>query len=111
MVSYKALNTTKKWISFYICYGFGDGDGLQGWATIKRTVANARHGVWDCDRLQGRATIKRTAANARHGLGYGDGQQGAATIVFANRFISEIYFLNGRKVVTLILQKTKNGKI
>ena len=33
------------------------------------------------------------------------------TIVFANRFISEIYFLNGRKVVTLILQKTKNGKI
>ena len=31
--------------------------------------------------------------------------------VFANRFISEIYFLNGRKVVTLILQKTKNGKI
>ena len=31
--------------------------------------------------------------------------------VFANRFISEIYFLNGRKVVTWILQKTKNGKI
>ena len=29
------------------------------------------------------------------------------TFVFANRFISEIYFLNGRKVVTLILQKTK----
>ena len=39
------------------------------------------------------------------------GEKAAASFVFANRFISEIYFLNGRKVVTLILQKTKNGKI
>lgn len=30
-----------------------------------------------------------------------------SAIVFANRFISEIYFLNGRKVVTWILQRTK----
>ena len=42
----------------------------------KRTVANARNGVGDGDGLQGGATIKRKAANARHGVGDGNGLQG-----------------------------------
>ena len=53
MVSYKALNTK-----------------------LKRTVANARHGVGDGDGLQGVALLKRTFANAGHGVGDGDGLQG-----------------------------------
>ena len=32
-------------------------------------------------------------------------------IVFANRFISTIYVLNGRKVMTCILKKLKKKKI
>ena len=65
-------------------HGIGDGDGLQGLATLKRTAANARHGIGDGDRLQGLATSKRTVANARHGVGDGDGLQFAQT-VFASR--------------------------
>ena len=32
-------------------------------------------------------------------------------VVFANRFISTIYVLNGRKVMTCILKKLKKKKI
>ena len=100
-----------KWIPFDICYWLWDGDGLQGWATIKRTVANTGHRVGDGDGLQGVATIKRTVANAGYGVGDGDGLQGKAIIVFANYFISAIYKLNGRKVVTWILNRLKKMKI
>ena len=43
----------------------------------------------------------------------GDGDRGKAgtRIVFANRFISTIYVLNGRKVMTCILKKLKKKKI
>ena len=60
---------TLKRIAANARHGVGDGDGLQGWATIKRTVANAGHGVGDGDGLQGWAILKRTVANARHGVG------------------------------------------
>ena len=50
-----------------------DKDGLQGPATIKRMVANARHGVGDRDGLQGIAKLKRTVANAGYGVGDSDG--------------------------------------
>ena len=43
---------------------------------MKRTAANAGHGVGDGDGLQGIATKKRTVANAGHGVGDGDGLQG-----------------------------------
>ena len=61
-----------------VCFA-RDKDGLQGIATRKRGVANARHGVGDGDGLQGFATIKRKAANARYRVGDGDGLQGFAT--------------------------------
>ena len=48
--------TISKWIPFDICYRLRDGDGLQGFAILKRTVANAGHGVRDGDGLQGFAT-------------------------------------------------------
>ena len=84
---------------------------MQGIATQKHTVANAGQGVGDGDGLQGWAQLKRIFANAGHGVGDGDGLQGWATKVFATHCISIDFVLNGRKVVTLILQKTKNGKI
>lgn len=57
------------------------------------------------------ATSKSGEAYFLNRVGNLDAGEIGAILVFANRFISEIYFLNGRKVVTLILQKTKNGKI
>ena len=36
---------------------------------IKRTIANASHRVGDGDGMQGFATQKRTEVNARHGVG------------------------------------------
>jgi hypothetical protein len=45
--------TIWKWIPFDIYYRLGDGDGLQGIATLKRCGANARHGVGDGDGMQG----------------------------------------------------------
>ena len=35
-----SCRTSWKWIPFDIYYRLGDGDGLQGCATAKRTVAN-----------------------------------------------------------------------
>jgi hypothetical protein len=46
------------------------------------------------------ATIESAISNVYHTAGNGDRSQADAKKVFANRFISEIYFLNGRKVVT-----------
>ena len=57
-----------------------DNDGLQGWATRKRKVANAGHGVGNGDGLQGWAPTKRLVANAGHGVGDGDGLQGFAIL-------------------------------
>ena len=57
------------------------------------------------------ATIESIITDGSHAIGDVDRNKTITAVVFANRFISEIYFLNGRKVVTLILQKTKNGKI
>ena len=42
-----SCRTSWKWIPFDIYYRLGDGDGLQGWAMLKRAVANAGHGVGD----------------------------------------------------------------
>ena len=75
-----SCRTSWKWISFNNCHRLGDGDGLQGSATKKRHVANARHGLGDGDGLQGFATIKHIVANAGHGVGDDDGLQGFATI-------------------------------
>ena len=73
--------TFNKWISFNNCHRLGDGDGMQGLATTKRSVANARHGVGDGDGLQGFAIRKRTAFNIRHRVGDGDGLQGCTATV------------------------------
>ena len=61
-----------------------DNDGMQGWATRKRTVANARHGVGD-----------------------GDGLQGIATTVSIIGWLSILYALNGRNVTIWILFRYK----
>ena len=55
-----------------------DNDGMQGWAIIKRTVANAGHGVGDGNGMQEFATTKRPVANTGHRVGDGDGLQGWA---------------------------------
>ena len=70
-----SCRTSWKWIPFDIYYRLGDGDGLQGWAMLKRAVANAGHGVGD-----------------------GDGLQGFAPPVFIFSYYSIFYVLNDRKV-------------
>ena len=55
--------------------------------------------------------MERIPSDGRHAVGDGDGSQAAAAMVFANRFISTIYVLNGRKVMTCILKKLKKKKI
>ena len=59
-----SCRTMSKWIPFDICYRVRDGDGLQGRAKLKRTGANAGHGVGDGDGLQGFAPRKRIVTNA-----------------------------------------------
>lgn len=56
-------------------------------------------------------TCKWISSHLDNAVWYVDSGKRFADFVFANRFISEIYFLNGRKVVTWIPQKTKNGEI
>ena len=62
-----------------------------------------RHTIGDGDGGQAGATLERTTSYARHTIGDGDGGQTRATLVFASRFISMTYSLNGRKVATWIL--------
>ena len=79
-------------------------------ATRERTTSNACHAVGDngvltasykfvsrsfddCITIIARVVFWISALND-------DGGKAGATRVFANRFISEIYFLNGRKVMT-----------
>ena len=58
-----------------------------------------------------RATLEGTISYARYRVRNGDALKRFAATVFANRFISEICFLNGRKVMTCILKKLKKEKI
>ena len=77
-----------------------DGDGCKTFTTTKSITSNARHAVRDGDRLKVAATFKGILFNARHVFRDNDRLKAGTIPVFANHFISEIYVLNGRKVVT-----------
>ncbi len=80
-----------------------DGDACQAAAEIERIISNACDAVRDGNACQSCAVTERIFSNACYAIANCDACQSCAVIVFANRFISEIYFLNGRKVMTQIL--------
>ena len=61
---------------------------------------NRRHGIRQSDRSQTATATESLFPDAPHGFGNVDGGQATTVLVFANRFISIVYALNGRKVIT-----------
>jgi hypothetical protein len=57
------------------------------------------------------AIFKRRTSNTRHGVTNGNGGQTATTIEFATNCISVDFILNGRKVLSMIMEMTKKMKI
>ena len=88
-----------------------DGHGGKAAAIRESIVADGGDAVGDGHR--GKAAATRESRPADGGDAVGDGHRGkaAATRAFTNRFISVIYVLNGRKVMTCILKKLKKEKI
>ena len=76
---------------------------LEARARRERPLANAGHAIRDGDAGQAGAFIERIIANAGHAIGNSDACKTGAISVFASLFLSAIYILNGRKVVTWIL--------
>ena len=56
-------------------------------------------------------TLECINPNTGHGIGDGDARQTATAIVFAKTFISTTCVLNGRKVMTQILQRLEKMQI
>ena len=103
MVAKAYLHTFKKSRVSNARHTVGNRDGGQAAATRESTVSYARHAVANRDGGQAAASRESRASYARHAVGNRDGGQAAASRVFASLFLSAIYILNGRKVVTWIL--------
>ena len=73
--------------------------------------ADAGHTVGDGEGCQSTAAMESRNADAGHTVGDGEGCQSAAIIVFATYCVSAIFTLNGRKVMSTILEMMKKMKI
>ena len=85
------------------CLAAENGDGGQATTASESSIINALHAVWDGNRGQATTTRESITTDIRHAVRNGDRGQAATAMVFASLFLSAIYILNGRKVVTWIL--------
>ena len=72
----------------------------QSRALIEAPMSQTGDGVGNRDAGQARATIEARISQTCDGVGNRDTRQSRAIIVFAKCFISTIFTLNGRKVMT-----------
>jgi hypothetical protein len=70
---------------------------------LESTLADSSHTIGNSDASKSTATIECIVADANHAIANGDAGKITASRVFASLFLSAIYILNGRKVVTWIL--------
>ena len=88
-----------KWLGWHMERGRGNGGKVKRVGAYRRRIHSVAINI-----PQATATTERPSFNARHAAGNGHRGQAATTTEFANAFISTTCVLNGRKVMTWILQ-------